>query len=86
MADPVLAAIFSRRSVGRVGPPPHHTLELHGRVAGHEPHLVAERGEPTLDEADRLHDHRVGTLDLGGLHGSEDPRPDSWVRDGLEIP
>ena len=53
---------------------------LDRRVAGDQPDLVAQLGEPALDELDRLDDDRRRTRRVGGL----DPRPGSAAgrRDG----
>jgi len=64
---------------------PDQPVPLHRRVAGDQPDLVAQLGQPALDELDRLHDDRGGTLFLGGGDSRENPRPHRGMDDRLKV-
>ena len=66
-------------------PAPTRRSQLDIRIAGDEPDLVAQVGEPALDELDRLDHHGPGACPLRALERREDARPDRGMDDRLQV-
>ena len=60
-------------------------MTLGRRIAGHEPDLVAQPGEPALDELDDLERDRRRAPPLGGLDPREHLRSHRRMDDPLEL-
>ena len=54
-------------------------------IAHDEPDLVAQAGQAPLDKLDGFDDHHDRALGLGNSDAGQDPGPDGWVDDHLEI-
>ena len=75
----------ARRGVRVGAAPPDEPLALDARLAGHQPDLVTQLGQPALDELDGLDDDRGRPIRLSRADGREDAWPDGRVDDRLEV-
>ncbi len=67
------------------GPAADEPGALDGRIAVDQPDLVAQGRQPAFDQPDRLDHDRIRTVGRRAIHRREDPRPDRWMDDRLEI-
>ena len=68
-----------------VDPRPTSRARWIGRIAFDQPDLVAQGRQPAFDQPDRLDHDRIRTVGRCTIHGREDPRPNCWMDDRLEI-